>query len=171
MKNFPNILIVGGTGRNVGKTEFVCNCIEHFSKSNTIIGLKITNHFHEASAKPYKITEELNIGTNKDSSRMLRAGASRVFYVQTDSEHLSSSFHEFIKMIPDDSIIICESNALKEVIKPGLYLIINTFSKTEMKESAKKLFSHADRIVNSDGISFSLRITDIFLTNKKWSLV
>ncbi len=171
MKNYPNILIIGGTARNVGKTEFVCNCIKHFSKSANIIALKITNHFHDLTAKPYNIAEEFNRDSHKDSSRMLRAGASRVFYIQTDSNHLQLSFEEFLNRIPVNSVLICESNALRDIINPGLYLIIKSSSETEIKESARKLSKYADRIVVSNGDSFNLKVADISLRNNSWTLV
>ena len=171
MMNFPNVLLVGGTGRNVGKTEFVCNCIKHFSKLNEIIGLKITNHFHEEKAKPYKVSEEFNKTSDKDSSRMLRAGASRVFYVQTDSEHLSVSFTTFLNQVPKDSIIICESNALREIIQPSLYFIVKSAFETDIKLSAKTFLKLADKIIISDGNKFDMNINRIKYKNKKWEII
>ena len=36
-----NILIVGSTGRNTGKTEFACRIIEKQSAGKEIIGIKV----------------------------------------------------------------------------------------------------------------------------------
>ena len=47
MKQWPNMLLVAGTGRNVGKTTFVCRIISNISKNQPIIAIKITSHIHE----------------------------------------------------------------------------------------------------------------------------
>ena len=46
MKEFKNILLVSGAGRNCGKTTVACNIIGQLKKEGQVIGLKITPHFH-----------------------------------------------------------------------------------------------------------------------------
>ena len=99
MKNYPNILLIAGTGRNVGKTLLACEIIEHLSKTAILIGVKISHHFHPveegqkviANTQDYLIIEESFI-TNKDSSRMKQAGADKVFYIQARQENLMDAF-------------------------------------------------------------------------------
>ena len=170
VKKDLKILMIGGTGRNVGKTEFVCNCINHFSKSLNIIGLKVTNHFHETTERPYRVTEEVNNSTTKDTSRMLRAGASKVFYVQSEAKHLTTAFADFRKLISPNSIIICESSGLREIIEPGLFLIVKLSDKAEIKPTAKKMIPLANKVIISDGKSFSIKPTNISFDNSCWEI-
>ena len=46
MKDFPNMLIVRGTGRNVGKTLSACNIIKQLAEKHNPVGVKISPHFH-----------------------------------------------------------------------------------------------------------------------------
>ena len=43
----PNILIVAGTGRNIGKTITACRIIGQLAKNHEPVGVKISPHFHE----------------------------------------------------------------------------------------------------------------------------
>ena len=44
--HLANLLIISGSGKNVGKTLLACQIIKHFSRNSTVIGLKISPHFH-----------------------------------------------------------------------------------------------------------------------------
>ena len=46
MIRLPNLIIVSGTGQNVGKTTFVQSVINKFSSQN-ITAIKISPHKHE----------------------------------------------------------------------------------------------------------------------------
>ncbi len=170
MEKDSKILMIGGTGRNVGKTEFVCNCISHFSKALEIIGLKVTNHFHETTERPYRVTEEVNYSTTKDTSRMLRAGAKKVFYIQSEAEDLTKAFADFRKLISPESIIICESSGLREIVEPGLFLIVKSHNNADIKPSAKKMIPLANKVITSDGKSFSIKPTEISWGNSSWEI-
>src|SRR6056297_165204 len=93
MLHDPNLLIVGGTGRNVGKTEFVCRLIEKISRTEVVYALKVSAIFpdeeiyhgnHDGEESVHHLFEETRMETGKDTSRMLQAGASRVFYLRGD---------------------------------------------------------------------------------------
>ena len=69
----------------------------------------------------YAIYEETNRELSKDTSRMLRAGASRVFFAKVTDNSLFEAFNEILNLIPEDSPVICESPALRNFIEPGLF--------------------------------------------------
>ena len=105
MRTFNHWLIIAGNGRNVGKTSLACSIINENSKKNTIIGLKFAPHFHPIEKNNkliyknanFTISEELNKEGSKDSSRMLAAGAQKVFYIQSLDDHLEKhqEFYNF----------------------------------------------------------------------------
>ena len=45
--HIPNMILIAGNGRNVGKTTFASNIIRHLSASTTVIGIKVSPHIHD----------------------------------------------------------------------------------------------------------------------------
>ena len=43
---------------------------------------------------------------------MLQAAAVRVFYLRTDNTGIKAGFDKFLKLIPENAVIISESNSL-----------------------------------------------------------
>ena len=169
MKNYPNILLIAGTGRNVGKTLLACEIIEHLSKTAMPIGVKISHHFHPvekgqkviANTQDYLIIEE-SIITNKDSSRMKQAGANKVFYIQAMQENLMDAF-DIISVEIANKPVICESGGLHSYIKPGLFFLVRGDEIPEMKRSVLQfnsiIASYNNGIANVD-------VSDIQFQNK-----
>ncbi len=171
------MLIVAGTGRNVGKTSFVCYVIERISKTQDIISVKISPHFHEISptekliskSENYEIVEELDKDGAKDSSRMLNAGASRVFYVQTQNDEAIVEVIEALNSFwLSDMPIICESGGLRHFIDPGLFFVCKSKAQPEMKPHLKALESKVDQFVLFQGNEFDFEMGKLKFTNKKW---
>jgi hypothetical protein len=155
------LLIVGGTARNVGKTEFVCRLIKKTSANNSVYALKVSAIFpdegihhgdHSGEPEDQHLFEEKRHDTAKDTSRMLRAGAKRVFYLRCEDNCILEVFNRFRKQLPADTAIVCESNSLAKHVQPGL-LIMVTKDGEEVKPRAKARMDHADLIVVSDGSS------------------
>lgn len=125
-KEYNNILTVSGTGRNTGKTTFVCKLIEKFKDQNCI-AVKISSHFHEISPnanfivnkKNYQVILENDIG-KKDSQKMRVAGAEKVYYVQSKDEFLP----EVLKYIGINSMqpYIFESGAIAKYLPGSLHV-------------------------------------------------
>ena len=99
-----------------------------------ITAIKITPHFHEtttglisiAGKEGYSIYEETNRETSKDTSRMLHAGAAKVYFAKVWDDQLLTAFNEIVKFIPSDVPIICESPALRNFIEPGIFIIMTS---------------------------------------------
>lgn len=161
MKNNKRLLVVGGTGRDVGKTEFICQLIQKISVTHQVYALKVSAIFpdedlfhgnHDESESSLHLYEELNPSTTKDTSRMLRAGAQRVFYLRSNDEGILNGYMDFVNQIPSKSIVICESNSLGQFVKPALAIVVKAVNGA-VKSRAIALWESADLIVVSDGIS------------------
>lgn len=130
MKKKSNILLIAGTGRNVGKTMLACNIISHLSKKINVTGIKISNHFHPVEpgqkiilkTQNYTIFEEMLI-SKKDSSRMKQAGAKKVFCIQSKHKFLLEAFDSISTEISGNPVV-CESGGLNHFIKPGIFLFV-----------------------------------------------
>ena len=96
MTRVRGMLMVGAAGRNAGKTEFACSVIRKFGRGHEIVGAKVTTIGQRGGACPrggegcgvcsslegnYCITEETGALPGKDTSRLLAAGARRVFWL------------------------------------------------------------------------------------------
>jgi hypothetical protein len=179
-KTYKNILLIGGATRNVGKTAFTCSVIENISQKHKVIGLKIKtiyqgdDFFHGKDRNPlngnYRIIEEQNAKGNEDTERMLRAGASRVFRIKAKNEYLHEAIEDFFNRVSADSLIICESNSLRTVLKPAIFLLIKLENSGKMKPSAEKLASFADKIIYSNGVKHDFDAGNIVVENNEWKI-
>jgi hypothetical protein len=139
--NIPNLLLIAGNGNKSGKTTLACRIIEQF-RDSSVIGVKITPHFHETtpglkpvSEKPgYSVYEETDENTDKDTSRMLKAGAARVYFAKVTDNKLPEAFMEIYSQIPAGSPVVCESPALRYYTDPGLFIIIKSDIESNTKD-------------------------------------
>lgn len=123
-----------------------CRIIEQF-KSLKIISIKITPHFHETTPglktvveeSAYAIYEETERGTNKDTSRMLQAGAARVYYAKVLDDRIKFVFKKITDLIPEDTPIICESPVLRNYIEPGVFIIMTSETTKKRKNISNLL--------------------------------
>jgi hypothetical protein len=169
----PNLLIIAGTGNKSGKTSMACRIIEQFRHLG-IVSVKITPHFHEttpglvliAGKKGYSVYEETNRGTLKDTSRMLNAGASRVYFAKVKDNSLDKAFEEIMRQIPEGTPVICESPALRHYTEPGVFVIMTSPLKDNQKD-IKSLLDLPHVEFNMDYLALNNRIP-ISFKNGKW---
>ena len=138
MVTIKNLLLLAGTGTKSGKTSMACRIIRQFRELK-IIAIKITPHFHETTEglkaiserTGYAIYEETDRESFKDTSRMLKAGAHKVYFVKVWDDELFEVFNEIMKSIPAGTPVICESPALRNFAEPGVFIIMasNTIDK------------------------------------------
>ncbi len=175
IKKIKNLILVGGGSRNLGKTEFITQLISHLKAHFEIYALKIKtlyagdDFFHGKERNPlisdYEITEYQYVTDLEDTSRMLKAGAKKAFKIKTKSENLATAFEAFLEKYNDnEKLIICESNSLRNFYVPAYFFFILGTQNQEIKPSAKKILSFADKIIISNGKNFDINIKDINFT-------
>ena len=177
--------MIGSAGSNVGKTELACAILRKFSRNCDIIGIKVTTIKEKEGQCPrggegcgvcsslegvYSIIEELDKSSEKDTAKLLAAGASRVFWLRVREEHLQEGITALLEVIGHDAVSICESNSLRNVVEPGLFLMVGNHKTKNWKSSAQTVKKYADRIVISDGSSFDFNTNNIKLIKDKWRL-
>jgi len=185
MLKLDRMLMIGSAESNLGKTELACTLLKKFSKNCDVTGIKVTTIKDKEGQCPrggegcgvcsslegvYFITEEHNSSSDKDTARLLAAGASRVFWLRVLKEHLLEGMTALLDIIGPDAISICESNSLREVVEPGLLLIVGNDDSKIWKSSAFGVKKYADRIVNSDGTIYDFDPNRIKLIKSKWIL-
>ncbi|MCX6334250.1 MAG: hypothetical protein NT092_08105 [Bacteroidia bacterium] len=146
----PNLFLIAGTGNKSGKTTLACRVIDQF-RNEGIVAIKITPHFHETTpglvllteARGFSIYEETDPETSKDTSRMLKAGAARVFFAKVTDNDLLSAFKAILEYIQGGTPIICESPALRYFVEPAIFAIMNSLSSNNNKNINRLLeFPH-----------------------------
>lgn len=180
MKELPNLLIIGGSGRNVGKTTLIINLINKFHTEYSIIGLKVTSirpgeqEFHgkhEFELKEdFEIFEEHHRDGIKDTSKMLIAGATKVFYIRAFDESIPIAFNLFLDKIPEKSMIICESISLRKYVKPGLFVMIKQSGQENIKQRAEEMMNLADLNLTSDGKTFDHNMNKLTIRDYIWMI-
>jgi hypothetical protein len=159
MKFAPKSIIISGTTRNIGKTSFACRLIEKY-KSEGVIAIKISPHFHTINSdaiiiennEEFIIVKEHRKESNKDSSRMLKAGAKEVYFIMTKDESLYQVVEFLSGIIDFNSRIIIESAAIRRYIKPQIFYLIYNNENPTVKSQNEDLESLIDIRVNSKEI-------------------
>lgn len=161
----PRMLMIGSTGRNSGKTTFAIEGIRRWKEKYPVIALKVTSMEELNGNCPrgghgcngcsnlganYELIEELDPNTAKDTSQLLKNGASRVFWLRSLRTHLSQSMEDFLKLVPSNAVIICESNSLRKVVEPGAFIILNNTKNGLMKITAQNVLEYADLVIDKD---------------------
>ncbi|MGD8501858.1 MAG: molybdenum cofactor guanylyltransferase [Phycisphaerales bacterium] len=186
MINLDGMLMIGSAGTNVGKTELACAVLRKFSKnSRDIVGIKVTTIKEKDGQCPrggegcgvcssldgvYRLTEETDSTSDKDTARLLAAGASRVFWLRVVKTHLEEGATALLDTIGPDATSICESNSLRQAVEPGLFLMAKSNDLKVWKSSALQVREYADRIVVSTGSSFDFDIDRVKLVGGKWTM-
>jgi hypothetical protein len=137
----PNLLLIAGTGTKSGKTSMACRIIEQL-RDLGITAIKITPHFHETtpgliarSVKDgYSIYEEKDSESSKDTSRMLKSGAAKVFFAKALDNQLLNVFNEIMNEVPAGTPVICESPALRNFVEPAVFIIMTSDTINKHKD-------------------------------------
>lgn len=158
MIQFSHLLLIAGTGRNTGKTLLASAIIEKFSVDFKITGLKISPHFHKGTSslqsiyqnENFNLYQENSLTSSKDSSRMLKAGAHQVFYMECYDAYMQEAFEKFMQTIDIPGPIVCESPALRKYIQPGLFIIVDSKANLNKKQDVLELKQKADLFIETD---------------------
>jgi len=152
----------------------VCRIIEQFRHLG-IVSVKITPHFHAATpgleliseGPGFAIYEETDGETIKDTSRMLKAGAEKVFFARATDSSLYNAFVEVLRQVPEGTPLICESPALRQFAEPGL-LILMTSPMSDNQKDIKSLLKLPHVRFNVDYLLQNRDLPLIF-NDGKWS--
>jgi len=167
-ERYNNVLVIAGTGRESGKTTLACLIIEKFRHLEPV-AVKISPHFHEPAEglinwhldNNFNLYRETSRSGNKDTTRMLNAGAADAYYIQAYDRNTKEAFRLVISNIRADTPVICESPSLARYIEPAV-LFITDNKEFKYKKEMKVLLSRAHKVffpltekVNLSNLDFS----------------
>ena len=185
MLQAPNMLLIGATGRHVGKTELACSIVRRLTAEQSVTAAKITVIRDEGGRCPrggegcgactslegdYDLMLETNRDGVKDTSRLLLAGADPVFWLRVRAAHMARGLDVLYQNIDPHTPLICESNSIRNAVAPGLFLMVQDQRTAVCKPTAHAVAHLVDRTVLSDGEQFDLAAEQIDFHAGHWRL-
>ncbi|MDR3335224.1 MAG: hypothetical protein LBT13_10135 [Treponema sp.] len=148
--SMESMILIGSGGRNSGKTTLAVELIRRWKDRFPITALKVTTIAHEGGVchrggegcgactigSKYVLEEEPGLSAGKDTVQLLQAGAAQVFWLRSLHAALGEAYTVFREKAPPDTLIICESNSLREVVMPGCFIMLNSGTGDAIKPSA-----------------------------------
>ena len=131
--NIPEMILISGSGQNSGKTTLSEEIIKYLSEKVPVTAIKTSPHFHKLPtdtgyifhAMPdYIVIKEEDRHSEKDTSRMLRAGSTEAYLILATNEKLMHAFLKLHGQFQAKQVIVCESPALASHLRPGLFFFM-----------------------------------------------
>lgn len=172
-----HMVLIGATGRNSGKTTLAIQIIEALKEHIPIVAFKLITIKEHGDICPrggqgcgickglkdcFDIIEEKGSGT-KDTMLLKKAGADKVFLIRAFKENLREALKEALKLVPENALILCESNSARLVVKPAVFIMIKSSTAPDVKLTAKAVMQYADVILPQDKAAFAHFIHDELL--------
>ncbi len=177
MEYHNNLLLIGGSRQNVGKTTLVIDLLKLYSRTNSIIAIKTSCHFHGildtdlviSNNKKFTIVKETVINTGKDSARMLEAGAKEVYFIQAKDQFIGEAYLYLIENIGYKGLVICETASLRKYVIPEVFIALVN-SENETLSDNKQILNKADLFIE-DYLNNTYDIgSNIRINNNMWKL-
>jgi hypothetical protein len=163
------MILIGATGRNSGKTTLALRIIDEYKDKIPIIAFKLITVHNHGDICPrggkgcgickglkgcFDITEEIGEGT-KDTMLLKKAGARHVYLIRALKENIREALEEALKMVPKGTLIICESNSARLVAEPACFIMIESSTSSSVKPTAQAVIEYADVILKQTDDSFT----------------
>lgn len=152
------LVVIGGHSRSVGKTSVVAGLISALPEFEWTAA-KITQYGHGICSAngeacdcatgdhSWAITEERDRSGESDTSRFLRAGAARVFWVRTEQGRLAEAMPTLRQRLEGARNVILESNSVMKFLRPDLYMTVLNPETADFKNSAREFLDRADAVI------------------------
>lgn len=178
-----NFLVIGAYSRNAGKTGFSRQVINKYKKD--IIALKVTIIKEgrdicprggsgcgvcTSLEKDFEISEEKDSSQNKDTSKMLDAGAVKVYWLRVRENAVIAGMEALLKGLDKSKPVICESNSLMKYINPSLFILLRAKGEEIKKKSALSVENKADLIIETTINSSNFDFSKLDFSDNGWSI-
>ncbi len=163
------MILIGATGRNSGKTTLALKILHAFQDKMPVAAFKLITIREHGDACPrgghgcgickglnsrFDITQENGTGT-KDTMLLKKAGAKQVYLIRAYQENIREALEEALKLIPDGTLVLCESNSVRLVAEPALFIMIKSTTSSVIKPTAEAVMEYADVILPQKEAAFS----------------
>ena len=142
------VVTVSGHSRKVGKTSIIEGLIAALPEYRWT-ALKVSSHLHsdnsEYPAKSCAVIEETDRDGGNDTSRFLKAGARRAFWIQAERMETAASVARAI--VKEAPYVLIEGNSVLDFIAADFSILVMNRSVAEFKKSAHGILSRIDALV------------------------
>ncbi len=135
------IIVVGGSGRGVGKTAVVCALIASLPEF-LWTAVKMTTHDH---GNPEPVWEETDPGQETDTARYLASGARRALLVT--APHGNIPLHHVWEAIGPSANVVFESNRIAAYQRPDVCLAVLGPAGIPITPSFQEFMHQSDALV------------------------
>lgn len=169
-----HMVMIGATGRNSGKTTLALQIIDAYKDKLPIVAFKLITIRDHGDICPrggqgcgickglkscFDIREETGTGT-KDTMLLKKAGAHKVYLIRAFKENIREALEDALKSVPDNALILCESNSARLAAKPALFIMIQSSTASAVKPTAKAVLEYADIILPQNEKAFAAFVHD-----------
>jgi hypothetical protein len=137
------IVVVGGSGRNVGKTSLICGIIASLPEFPWV-AVKVTSDIHGSFEA---LWEEDRTALSSDTARFRTFGARRAFLFSGGEDDWRISLLNLKERVGESASIIFESNRIVNLVRPDVYLAVRDLEGQEAKPSFQSLAHLTDATV------------------------
>ncbi len=181
MEKNPDLLLIGGNTRHIGKTTLACEIIRIFSATQSIVACKLTSIYKNDARhhgehdlimeKDFQITEELTDILLKDTGKMLRCGAKQAFYLQARDNVVDKTWQTFIHQVSKKGMLVCESRSLRRFVEPGIFIYLKSSRVENEKPGHLELEKSADVVITDPKLADIAALAKrISVRNNSWQL-
>lgn len=114
------------------------------------------------------ITEETDRTKRFATSRMLAAGADRVYWLWVTNKQLSNGFNALMDLIPKGTAVVCESESARTIVEPGVFLVIRNSKENRIRSGGAQAIAKADYVVSFDGASWDFKPEQMAFVDGRW---
>ena len=163
-----HMILIGATGRNSGKTTLALEIIQAFKMKFPIAAFKLITVRDREDICPrggkgcgickglkgcFDIKEENGTG-DKDTMLLKKAGAEKVWLLRAFKENVQEALEAALKLVPENALIICESNSARLAVKPACFIMIQSTATPCVKPTADAVMKYADVLLPQDETAF-----------------
>jgi molybdopterin-guanine dinucleotide biosynthesis protein len=142
----PVIIGVGGAHSGAGKTTYASLLLRKFNGWGAIKYTKTALYCSVVDDREILSTED------KDTKRMLDAGAQRVLWIQAPPSELGEVLPMAVERLSDLKGIVVEGNSAIEFLRPDIIIFIFGSDPQGIKETAKSILKNADVVVLENSV-------------------
>lgn len=172
--NAKRMVMIGATGRNSGKTTLALQIIDAVKDKMPVVAFKLISIHDHGDICPrggqgcgickgvngrFDIREETGTGT-KDTMLLKKGGAKKVYLIRAYKESIREALEAALICVPEDALILCESNSARLVANPALFVMIQSSSSSAVKPTAKAVMEYADVLLPQDEKAFAKFVDD-----------
>ncbi len=182
----PGMLLIGGTGRGVGKTRLAEQVLQRFGHAGpgavkvTVVGgdgqdedetdRRAPGDSYRCFDGPFVLERIDRADAGGDSGRLLAAGAEPVWWLRVRRPALAAGAAALLAELGSSRTVVCESSALRQVLRPDLLLLVCGAPGGPWKPSAIEARPHADRLVRWRDDGPDMALDELQLDGGRWRM-